>query len=108
MNPVEYRVAFDPLAEIEALDAAAYIARDSPRNAARWYEGLQKAIKSLSLFPHRCAVAPEAKYLARELRHYIYKSHRVIFEIVEDDRLVRVLHIRHSARRAMGEPDANQ
>jgi plasmid stabilization system protein ParE len=105
LSAARYEVFFDPHAEIEALAAAEYIARDSPRHAARWFAGLTKAIQSLSLFPHRCAVAPETEYLNHELRHYIYKSHRIIFEIVEAGQIVRVLHIRHGARRAMGDPD---
>lgn len=87
----------------EALDAARYIARHSPRNASRWYSGLERAIESLSLFPHRCAVAPEAAYLGQQLRHYLYKSHRIIFAIDDVTRTVRILHVRHSAMRAIGE-----
>lgn len=103
MTASRYEVFFEPDAQAEALSAARYIALDSPRNASRWYKGLERAIESLALFPHRCAIAPESKYLGRELRHYIYKSHRVIFEIDENEAIVRILHVRHGAMRAIGE-----
>lgn len=103
--PRRYQVVVLAEAESEAHDAAEYIAKDSPQNGARWYAGLERAIESLALFPHRCAMAPEARYLRRKLRHFIFKSHRLIFEIDERKRRVRILHVRHAARRAIGEPE---
>jgi plasmid stabilization system protein ParE len=90
---------------MEALGAAEYIARNAPLNAARWYDGLETAIHSLRHLPARCAIAPESQYLGAEFRHFIYKSHRIIFRVDEIARVVRVLHIRHGARRAIGEPE---
>lgn len=100
---MRYRVVFDREAEREAVEAALYIADDSPINAGRWYEGLEKAIQGLTQFPKRNAVAPESRYLGQELRHCIYYSHRIIYRIEETARIVRVLHIRNAAQRALGE-----
>lgn len=97
-----YAVVFDPHAQEEALEAAAYIALHSPTNAAKWYAGLVKAIKSLDILPTRCAVAPEAHFLGEELHHYIYKSHRLIFRVEEKTKTVRVLHVRHGAMQPLG------
>lgn len=102
-----YQVAFLPEARLEALAAAEYIARTSPGNAARWYEGLEKVIRRLEVMPRRCALAPESIYLETELRHYVYKSHRIIFQVDDDKRTVRILHVRHCARRAIGEPESD-
>jgi plasmid stabilization system protein ParE len=99
-----YRVIFQADARNEALRAAEYIAKNAPLNAIRWYEGLEEAVESLSFMPHRCGIAPETRYLGAEYRHYIYKSHRVIFRIDEKERTVRIIHVRHGARRAVGEP----
>jgi plasmid stabilization system protein ParE len=99
-----YRVMFASEALEEALAAAAYIASDAPTTAASWYEGLQQAIDSLGSFPRRCPVAPESEFLGHELRHLTYKSHRIIFRIEQDARVVRVLHIRHAKQQAIGEP----
>ena len=63
MPPPRFQVIFDYDAQIEALDAAEYIARHSPQNARRWYQGLEKAIASLEILPTRCGIAPETKFL---------------------------------------------
>jgi plasmid stabilization system protein ParE len=100
-----YEVVFLPEARLEALAAAEYIARHSPGNAIRWYRGLEKAIRRLEMMPRRCTIAPESTYLDVELRHYIYKSHRVIFQVDDTERVVRILHVRHCAQRAIGESE---
>jgi toxin ParE1/3/4 len=55
--------------------------------AARWFNGLEKAMDTLAAHPHRCPVIPEATKIKRELRHLLYgrKPHiyRVIFDIDE-------------------------
>lgn len=67
--------------------------------ALKWYRGLKDAILSLEERPNRCPVTPEK----RQLRHLLYghKPHvyRVIYRVLERQRQVEVLHIRHGARR---------
>lgn len=67
--------------------------------ALRWYRGLKEAVLSLRDSPNRCPHTPEG----RHLRHLLYgnKPHvyRVIFRVVERQKRVDVLHIRHGARR---------
>jgi plasmid stabilization system protein ParE len=69
--------------------------------AARWYNGLEKAIYTLERFPRRCPLAPEARKAQRPVRHLLYgtKPHvyRVLYEIDEPGKAVRVLTIRHGA-----------
>ena len=98
----EYEVLFTPTAHAQALGAAEYIANHSPSNALKWYEGLVKAIESLKLFPNRCAIAPESYYLDQTLRHFIFKSHCIIFRVEETTKTVRVLHVRHDALQPLG------
>jgi plasmid stabilization system protein ParE len=98
-----YAVVFDRHAQEEALEAAEYIARNSLANAIEWFSGLDKAIDSLRVMPARCGLARESKTLGTDLRHYVYHSHRIIFRIEEDAAIVRVLHVRHAARSALGE-----
>jgi toxin ParE1/3/4 len=68
---------------------------------ARWYNGLEEAISSLERFPRRCPLAPEAGTAKRPIRHLLYgtKPHvyRVLYEIDERHKEVRVLTIRHGA-----------
>ncbi|MGO9898083.1 MAG: type II toxin-antitoxin system RelE/ParE family toxin [Bryobacteraceae bacterium] len=69
--------------------------------AARWYNGLEKAVYTLETHPGRCQMAPESGRAGRPLRHLLYgkKPHvyRVIYAIDERKKLVRVLTIRHPA-----------
>ena len=99
----KYRVVFTPTAQLHALRDAEFIALDSVANAVDWYEGLVKAVHSLDTMPGRWGAARESQYLHEELRQYIYKSHRIIFQIDEPAGIVYVLYIRHAARRAIGE-----
>ena len=79
--------------------------------ASRWYNGLEAAVYALPTYPHRCAVAREARSskLRRELRHLVYgkKPHvyRVIYEVDERRQTVWVLTVRHGARRKVKPSD---
>lgn len=71
---------------------------DDSDAALKWYRGFKQAILSLEEQPNRCPVTPENS----KLRHLLYgnKPHvyRAIFSVVEKQKLVEVLHIRHGAR----------
>ncbi len=100
-----YKIVFTFQAREEALAAAEYIAQTAPLTAARWYEGLEAVVRKLDSFPNRCALAPESEFLGEELRHSIYTSYRIIFRVEEATQTVRILHVRHGSRRAIGEPE---
>jgi toxin ParE1/3/4 len=67
--------------------------------ALEWYHGFKQAILSLENQPNRCPVTPEND----KLRHLLYgnKPHiyRAIYRVMEKQKQVEVLHIRHGARR---------
>jgi len=67
--------------------------------ALKWYRGFRDAILSLEEKPNRCPVTPESD----KVRHLLYgnKPHiyRAIYRILEKEKRVEVLHIRHGARR---------
>ncbi len=69
--------------------------------AARWFNGLEAAIYTLEPLPRRCPMAPESKQAKRQLRHLLYGSkrevYRVIYDIDEPRKLIRVVTIRHAA-----------
>lgn len=77
------------------------ISADDSTVAALWYFGLEDAIRTLKTFPRRCPLAPESKMRKPELRHLLYGSkrdvYRVIYDIDEPRKLVRVRAVRHSA-----------
>ena len=66
--------------------------------ALKWYRGLKKAVLSLEELPNRCPLTPEKG----QTRHLLYGNklhvYRVIFRVVEKQKRVDVLHIRHGAR----------
>jgi mRNA-degrading endonuclease RelE of RelBE toxin-antitoxin system len=70
-----------------------------------WFNGLQDAVYSLELLPNRGPIAPEAKNAGRRMRHLLCgkKPHfyRIIYEVDESLRMVKVFHIRHGARRPL-------
>ncbi|MFZ0997937.1 MAG: type II toxin-antitoxin system RelE/ParE family toxin, partial [Candidatus Sulfotelmatobacter sp.] len=74
-------------------------------SARRWYTGLKRSILGLEEFPKRCAATPEN----RKLRHLLYgdKPHvyRVIYRVLEKQRRVEILHVRHGARQSFKRPD---
>ena len=66
--------------------------------ALKWYLGLKEAILSLEERPNRCPMTPES----HKFRHLLYgnKPHiyRAIYRVLEKQKRVEVLHIRHGAR----------
>jgi mRNA-degrading endonuclease RelE of RelBE toxin-antitoxin system len=69
--------------------------------AHRWFNGIEKAVCTLEAQPYRRPAAPESAKAKRALRHLLYgrKPHvyRIIYEIDEPRKVVRVLTIRHGA-----------
>ena len=77
------------------------ISADDSVLAASWFSGLEKAIYTLERFPRRCPVASESKRAKLRLRHLLYGAkrdlYRVIYEIDESRKVVRVLTVRYGA-----------
>jgi toxin ParE1/3/4 len=67
--------------------------------ALKWYRDFRRAILSLEEQPNRCAATPENEKLKQLL--YGNKPHiyRAIYRVVEKQKQVEVLHIRHGAKR---------
>jgi plasmid stabilization system protein ParE len=89
--------------------ASIYRSIDAPSSGAAvtWYLGLKDAIRSLRLNPNRCPATPEDK----GLRHFIYGDgpyvYRVIYHVIERQKEVDILHIRHGARQGFKPADLN-
>ena len=99
----KYQVVVTPEAQAGIRLAFDYIYERAPLNAARWLKGLYKQIDTLERFPERCVFARERKYLEVDLHQVVFKSHRIVFRIVERQNKVYVLYVRHAKRRAVGE-----
>ncbi len=94
-----YLINITSRAERDLAHLYAEINAEHSEAALKWYRGLKKAIFSLEEQPNRCSVTRENE----NLRHLLYghKPHiyRVIYCVLERQKHVEVLHIRHGARR---------
>lgn len=95
-----YRVAFTSKSRLEFFETALWWAenRDAAQ-AARWLEGFQASIDSLTENPERHAVAHETELFRFPLRQLLYglgsrPTHRALFR-VREDKVVIIYGIRH-------------
>lgn len=101
-----FRVEITEDAERDGKDLLEWLVSQHAGDAAlRWFQGLEKAIASLSDLPRRCPLAPENKSFPFEVRHLLYgrKPHvyRILFTIEDDT--VLILHIRHGRRQPINQ-----
>jgi plasmid stabilization system protein ParE len=110
---MRYHIEISSVAEAEADNTFLRLSQvTSPEKARQWYSGLLRSIESLSQMPKRCPLAREDRYFSQEIRQLLYgrgrSSYRILFTIVEEQErsIVRILHIRYSSQRTLGEePD---
>ena len=74
-----------------------WLADRSPQGAARWIEAYDQMIERLEDQADRCALAPESKFVAAEVRHIFFKTprgrvYRALFTITNEE--VQILGIR--------------
>jgi len=100
-----YLVNITSRAERDLADLYRRINAEHSDAALEWYLGLKEAILSLEEQPNRCPVTRKND----KLRHLLYghKTHifRVIYRVLERQKHVDVLHIRHGARRKLKTSD---
>ena len=74
-----------------------------------WIESLENTLRSLETMPERCPLAPENGrwFEDLELRQLLFtefpSTYRIIFTVIEGK--VRILQVRHGARRFLYEED---
>ena len=97
-------------AEWDIEEAFCWLGERDELAAIRWYNRLLELIYSLKTLPERCPLAPENKYFAGEIRQILHgrrqHKYRILFDIKGDE--VRVLHVRHGARLALGETESSE
>ena len=95
-----YTVIVESSARKDIDDAYRWMVKNtSPKSAALWYLDIYGAMESLKNFPARCGLALENHFFKEEIRQLICGKYRILFEI--DGETVRVLHVRHSARKPL-------
>jgi plasmid stabilization system protein ParE len=109
---VAYRVVLADTAKDDASQIYDWVAEGSAVNGPEWFEELIEHLHSLENLPHRCPVAREAKEAGREIRCLLFGrrkgAYRILYAVDEAARLVRILHIRHGARRDLTADELSQ
>lgn len=98
MGP-EFRIILSPEAAADLQLLHDFISRDSPQNAAKIVGRILDAIDGLRVFPHRNVLAHQSKKVAHYVRSLPVKPYIVYFRVLEQQEAVRVLSVRHGARR---------
>jgi plasmid stabilization system protein ParE len=94
-----YRVIITPRAGTDLEAIYNYIARESPHKAAAMVTRILDALEPLKQFPHRTVVERQNRKLRHAVRSLPVRPYIVYFRVLDDDRVIRVLHVRHGARR---------
>jgi plasmid stabilization system protein ParE len=97
--PEPYRVSISPEASADLQALHGFIAQDSPDSAARMVERILSAIGTLSSFPHRTVIQYVGRRLKQPVRSVAVKPYVIYFRAYDDDGVIRILTIRHGARR---------
>ena len=70
--------------------------KHAPDTAARWLDGFEEALQTLSEAPDRCPLAPENELVDQTIYQFFYGKrrgrYRVVFTIQDDQ--VLILHVR--------------
>ena len=100
-----YRLVVLPQAEADIAEVFLYLNLRSPEAAERWYRTVKLEIGTLTEWPSRCPLARESEQLGFELRQLLHGKkpsvYRIIFRVVEENKAVHVLAVRHGARLQM-------
>jgi len=96
-----FRVDLTPRAhkDLDKIYSAAI--REAPYRGPRWCDRFEQSILSLSNFPERCPVEPKLSSSRRTVRKLLFGKRRYVYRVyyaIFDD-VVRVLHVRHGARK---------
>ena len=96
-EPYRVRLSSEAASDLESIHS--FISRDSPQNAAGMVERILAAIETLETFPHRTVLERQSKKIRHPVRSLPVHPYVVFFRALDDERIVRILTIRHGARR---------
>lgn len=98
-----YKIIISQKAKADIRDYTLYLRRISQNAviAKNWSQQLYALIKKLDEMPMRYAVIPESEKAVRELRHFIYHSHRVVYGVDEQQKTVTIYRVYHGARQPL-------
>jgi plasmid stabilization system protein ParE len=94
-----YRVIITPRAAADLEGVHDWIARHSRDSGAAMVQRILDALEPLKAFPHRTVVAHQNPRLRHPVRSLAVWPYVIYFRVLDDEKIVRVLHVRHGARR---------
>jgi plasmid stabilization system protein ParE len=98
---MDFRVDLTRQAESDLNEIFGFINAAQSIGAGRWFLGLHDAIRSLATLADRGTVTdydPKLRYLLYGNKPHVY---RILYRINETERCVKVVHIRHGARKPL-------
>ena len=93
-----YRIIITPRAGRDIEGIYDHIACDSPDNAPSMVKRILDALEPLRQFPHHNLVQRQNRKLRHPVRSLPVRPYIVYFRVYDDDRVVRIVHVRHAAR----------
>jgi plasmid stabilization system protein ParE len=98
MQP-HYDVRITKTASSDLVEIHQFIEQDSPQNAAEMIGRLFESIDALELLPYRYKVHQLSKQPDRVIRSMPVPPYVVYYRVLEGAGVVRILTVRHGARR---------
>ena len=102
----KYDIVFAPSAFEDLTVILEWLSREASEKVPEWYAAIKAHIQTLDHLPERCPYAPEnGLWGSEELRQLLFQDYpskyRIIFTVTKSS--VRILNIRHGARRYLHE-----
>jgi len=94
----QYHVIITPRAGRDLEGIHTYIARDSPANADGMITRILDGVGLFEQFPHRTMVEHRSRKIRFPVRSLPVPPYLVYFRVLDDQKVVRILHVRHGAR----------
>ena len=99
--PDKYRILLKKRVAADLEHIFNTIAKDSPDNASTFVQKLLTAIDTLEIFPHRKIIEGQDPNESTAVRSLPVKPYLVFFRVMDSQRIVRILRVRHAARRPL-------
>jgi toxin ParE1/3/4 len=97
--PSDYRIILATRVVSDLQGIFDHIAAESPQNAAKVVNRVLTALEGLKAFPHRTVVVKQPLRLKNPIRSLPVQSWVIFFTVSDDQKVVRVLRVRHGSRR---------
>lgn len=100
----KYSIAVMPTAFQQIDEFISHLINEgNPLNAEKWKTEIIQTISSLTSMPESHSFARENDLLPEvQVRHLVFKAHRIIFTIDEKESKVYIHQVRHAAMRRAG------